>query len=337
MKKLLTIILVAGVAICKGQDLTIDLPTARESFQSYNFYVAAQDTEFLCMGEGYYIVGDNFTVSSTSLICNMGVTDVVLVDTSNSYLDPCHGHIHTDLLVVEILDSCGNVVESVNKVGYALANTDYYGYFINSRGQIESSWTEAQREWLERFAPLPDSSTAYILPTDTFSYHGQQGLSPYRGDAYPFTTEGQWNHMENQPNGIYFQRYRLTLPDWINQGANIYPDTIVIPFRYENHVAILLPESVVPAYCNVITDTIPESITAMIIGNGNNILGNREVTITGVDFPITIYRHWVRGRNTQQGGIPLTISSNTFIDAQAPSDTYIYKCNGVTSNKVKYR
>jgi hypothetical protein len=262
MKKIMFYIFVCLTFNSYCQDLTIDLPTARGAFQSYHPYLETFDTSRLCMSDKDYLVGDNLDVTTEITIVNMGNSDAVLIDSRNSFFDTCQANstlywdfngIASNFIEVSLLDSCGNVVTShFNKMLYGIENSYKYGYYIDGNGEVKCNWTQEQINWLSSLAPLPDSSTAFSQKT-IFNTPTQQGLSPFWSESYPSYFIGQWTIMNGLPNGLYFQKYKLIVPSWINQGANIYPDSILIPFKWEtkfgNGFATMLDENVKPANC----------------------------------------------------------------------------------------
>jgi len=319
-------------------------------------YHTLTDTNSAEYTEGHLILGTHRYISYNTMLFNAGDTvgnyGNPRTDTANWEIDESHGHYHYKNGIQVILYRWnGNSWDSIHhnkKLDYDLVNQQKYPagynryfidflvwghtYYENSRFthwfDIDSSLAKYSNE----YPAHPD--TFYTYPTEDYN-SGNRGILPYFGDEYTGNTPGNWNLIPDSVDGIY--RIKAWHKPPFEEKHN-FNDTVDITF------AIIGNTIIHDTFPTIITceDTIPETITLLGDYKGNTFYGTREIVITGAiitaDCPAILNRYWIRGNNVvSNSAVPIKIFANTFIDQQAPKGDYIYKCNGVSSIKVRYK
>lgn len=334
-----------------------------QSMQVDNYTFDIRDTATECFAEGHWICEvvngqckRQRIIKYGTLLFNGGDTVGVYgaCVLPNCQYDFCHGHDHFTEGIKVLLErwnpTTGQwmVVSFNSKLDYAMANdTKYPADYVRIPGTNNHEWRLSylynEADYMANTGGVMDSSLArtrdavwhpsydqfYTYQTVDYNSNNRGIVNGY-GDLYWYV-EGNWNHTDSV-DGFY----RFTA--WHNPPfaqKTIWPDTISTIFYLEGDSFVSRDTSLPIVVYE--PDTIPSSIVAIVIDRqGTNDIGNGELTIAGVDFPIEVHRHWIRGANRiSVGYVPIIVYSNVFVDNTRGE--FVWKCNGVTSNAVKIK
>lgn len=332
-------------ALFKTQAQISDFTIAKPEFESSLTIIHRVIDEPQCLEEyGYVTLPDtNHLIVFDLTIINMGQHDAGFPNMKDSlgnflpdsvlaamglHFNRCHWHVHAEgFFVIYLEDVCGNVIDSSAKIGFNLHDMGNIMRYLQTPNGYRLN------TWLLQYG-TPNYLLEFHPPNTSYNGDTRMGLSAANFDTYSSHTWG--NSIPLHPAGDYFMRPVLDPSRWFNEGFNIFPNTFRTPIT-------ITPQGTINTYAHTtvcapaLPDTIPSSIVATVIDQqGQNDIGNGEVTISGVDFPIEVRRHWVRGANRiSVGYTPIVVYSNVFVDNT--KGEFVWKCNGVISNTVKIR
>lgn len=143
-----------------------------------------------------------------------------------------------------LLDSCGNVISWNSKTDFNIQNSGYAMGTQNGRVVYYSQYFPATNTTGSQPNILKDWLESLCGPLDTnMAYYGFDMLDQYSRDCQTcdslilFPNHASWDDAYLQlPNNIGPGKYYLSVACnfyMMNQGANCYPDSLVIPFQWD--------------------------------------------------------------------------------------------------------
>lgn len=313
-------------------DLYVEPVAVKNSLTIYHF----TPENNLCDSEFHYLTGDNKMLAATVSIMNLGPNSAIfdIADVGCNYIyHSCHGHMHIPLMTLDLLDPCGFVVKTSNKIGFNMSGSYSWPYLNYGYQGIIRSATPDEWNAITQFG-TPDSSLA-LVPYDPLSNgEDHQVIEAGKGDTYDWSYAGNGIIINGVSDGYYSFRVTIEPPHCdINEGNNIYPNVVVVPIQIQGDVVTTLNQ--LPSQP---TPSDPTTVTA----SGRNISWSAS---TNACYYIVQRYLIVRGNGEQESGLPVTVTTTTYTDNTAVSrNSYLWRVTAVNpsgtstdvpSNKVR--
>lgn len=282
MKKIFLTLSVAcalAVSVLKAQivgitDFTFDSCYSASTIGIVHYNMSNDSIIAGCANEFGFIIGDNEVITCGTRIVNMGQHDKSFQ--GQGYFDTCHGHIHLpDMVQLYITNACGNVIAVGNKLGFNMQDgANFVNWMYNGGNSCDLTW-------LSRYGYV-DPALALTASNPDFNGSDRMGLSAGFYDTYGPQTWGNGIVSNNIgiPNGSYYMCVAGHFNQYMNQGINIFPDTLSIPFTISGtYPPVASSPRVVTVGGQVVMQS-PQAVGAVSASNTSN---TSDVTVSWND------------------------------------------------------
>ncbi len=303
MKKLLTIFIACLMySFVQGQsDIVVSKEYARTTIGIHHVNITNADTVAGCFNEFGFVQGDNRILHIGSRLYNLGPDNAYFAGLG--YFDECHGHIHLpEVLAHRLYDECNNEVRSAQKQGFNIQAGDNFAHWM-----IASNGTEvfkADSLWLSNLGAVTPSilNTLAANPDDP-NCNGSTNMCLPAGfyDTYGSSIYGQGIVINGLPDGNYYFVETHRFGEFLNQGLNKGPDSLVFPITITGDV---VTEGFIPNI--IIPPSNPTSVTGVVLADRKTVRIDWEQTGTVTGW--TVQKYQDKGQNAGQAkGDPITV------------------------------